>query len=105
MQNREEKNMIQAPIQTVGNHPNTAALMHVLAAQNVTAPHTGKPLSEALILGISGGLGAGYILWEFKGHGSPNIVQGFHNRWNYPVQYMTATCDRLGAKATVQETA
>ena len=31
-------------------------------------PHTGQPLSEAMVLGAGGGLGAGYILWEFKAH-------------------------------------
>lgn len=97
--------MIQAPIQTVGSHPNTAALMHVLAAQGVIAPHTGKPLSEALILGVGGGLGAGYILFEFKRQDSAGIVTGFRNRWNYAAEHLTTLCERLGTNPTMQETA
>ena len=31
--------------------------------------HGGAPLSEAMVLGVGGGLGAGYILWEFESHG------------------------------------
>jgi hypothetical protein len=87
-----------------GHHPNTAALKNVLAAQGVTDPHTGKPFTEAMLLGIGGGLGAGYILWEFKAHGSATIVMGFSNRWNYGTERMTTLCQRLGVKATVQET-
>ena len=90
--------------QTGGKHYLTAALANALAAQGLTAPHNGQPLSEAMILGIGGGLGAGYILWEFKAYESAKIVLGFRNRWNYPVQYMTNACDRLGVNVTVQET-
>ncbi len=52
-----------------GQHPHTAALKNILAYYGVKAPHTGEPFTEAMLLGI-GGLGAGYILWEF---GEPAI--------------------------------
>ncbi len=90
---------------TRGVHPNTSALMNVLAAQGVTAPHTGKPFSEALLLGIGGGLGAGYILWEFKEHQSATIVMGFLNRWNYTAEHLSTLCSRIGTTPIVQETA
>lgn len=32
------------------------------------APHTGRPYSEALLLGISGGIATGYFLFDYKGH-------------------------------------
>lgn len=51
-----------------GLHPETAALANVLANIGVPSGLTGRPLTEAAILGIGGGLGAGYILWEFKSH-------------------------------------
>jgi hypothetical protein len=57
-----------------GINPITAPLRNVLAVQ-------GLDLSEAMLLGISGGLGAGYILWEFNSRAI--IVLGFRNRWNY----------------------
>jgi len=88
---------------TRGVHPNTSALMNVLAALGVTAPHTGKPFSEALLLGIGGGLGAGYILWEFKAHGSPNIVMGFSNRWNYAPEHLSTLCSRINTEPVLLE--
>ena len=36
---------------------------------NLGVEHDGAPLSEAMVLGVGGGLGAGYILWEFKRDG------------------------------------
>jgi hypothetical protein len=87
-----------------GKHPNTAALRNVLAAQGVNAPHTNQPYSEAMLFGIGGGLGAGYILWEFKAHESAIIVLGFCNRWNYPTAHLSNLCERIGAKVTIQET-
>lgn len=53
--------------------PETAAFTRVLNAQ-------GKALSEAMVLGIAGGLGIGYILWEFQEHHMKILVLGFHNR-------------------------
>ena len=54
------------------------------ANQGVVSGLTGEPLTEAAIMGIGGGLGAGYILWEFKRHGAPVLTLGFRNRWRYP---------------------
>lgn len=88
-----------------GAHPVTASLANVLAAEGGIAPHTGQPFSEAMLLGVGGGLGAGYILWEFKAHGSAIIVMGFRNRWNYTVEFLTHTCARLGIQAEFHETA
>lgn len=90
-------------VQTGGKHDLTASVKNVLAAHGVTAPHTGKPFTEAMLLGIGGGLGAGYILWEFKAHVSASIVLGFTNRWNYAPQHMTTMCERIGVKTTIQE--
>ncbi len=67
-----------------GLHPETATVANMLANFGVTSAITGQPLSEAAILGIGGGLGAGYILWEFKAHHSKIITLGFRDRWQYP---------------------
>ena len=87
-----------------GIHPDTAAVANVLAHHGVTAGHTGEPLSEAMVLGVGGGLGAGYILWEFQAHGSPDLVLGFRNRWQYPARWMQATLERLAVPAAHHET-
>ena len=87
-----------------GTHPETAAVTNALRALDVRAPHTGEPYSEAMLLGIGGGLGAGYILWEFNEHKVRVLVLGFRNRWQYPVAYLQDLCDRIGVTATVHET-
>ena len=89
-----------------GLHPETATLANVLANQGVVSGVTGEPLTEAAILGIGGGLGAGYILWEFKSHGGPVLTLGFRNQWQYPsIPGWTAkTLDRLGIEPDLHET-
>jgi hypothetical protein len=91
-----------------GIHHETAALTNVLAAQGVKAPHTDQPFSEAMLLGIGGGLGAGYILWEFKDHrgmvGAKVLVFGWQNRWQYTMQFYENLCSRINIKAVFHET-
>jgi len=89
-----------------GLHPETATLANVLANQGVVSGLTGEPLTEATILAVGGGLGAGYILWEFKSHGSPTLVLAFRNQWQYPwiPGWTGKTLDRLGLEADVHET-
>jgi hypothetical protein len=87
-----------------GVHPDTHAIAGVLANRGLLAPHTGRPLSEAMVLGVGGGLGAGYILWEFKAHDSRSLVLGFRNSWQYPDRWAKKTCQRLGVPAAVHET-
>ncbi|MBC7869709.1 MAG: hypothetical protein H7Y09_02630, partial [Chitinophagaceae bacterium] len=97
--------MNKVDVKLGGKHDVTAALTNVLAAQGILSPHNGQPFSEAMMLGIGGGLGMGYILWEFKQHESANIVLGFRNRWNYIPRFLTTLCTRLGIQADIQETA
>ncbi|HEU4900304.1 MAG TPA: BtrH N-terminal domain-containing protein [Actinomycetota bacterium] len=87
-----------------GVHPDTHAIAGVLANRGLLAPHTGQPLSEAMVLGAGGGLGAGYILWEFKAHDSRSLVLGFRNSWQYPDRWALKVCARLGVPAAVHET-
>lgn len=87
-----------------GEHPETAALTNVLAASGLRAPHTGEPFSEAMIFGIGGGPGAGYILYEFYQHGIKVLVLGFNHLWQYTMRYYQALCDRIGVAITMPET-
>jgi hypothetical protein len=87
-----------------GVHPDTAALANVLADHGVAAERFNRPLSEAMILGIGGGLGAGYILWQFKGH-HPIVTLGFRNQWQYPDRWLEKTCRRLGIDTGFEHTA
>ena len=90
-----------------GLHPETATLANVLANQGVVSGLTGEPLTEAAILGIGGGLGAGYILWEFKEpRPRPVLTLGFRNQWQYPSipGWTGKTLDRLGIEPDLHET-
>lgn len=51
-----------------GLHWETGTVRNVLAYQGIKAPHTGKPYSEALLMGVSGGAAFGYFLFDYKGH-------------------------------------
>jgi hypothetical protein len=87
-----------------GLHPETATLANVMANQGVVSRVTGEPLTEAAILGIGGGLGAGYILWEFQRHAAPVLTLGFRNQWQYPAAWTVKTLHRLGIEPDVHET-
>jgi hypothetical protein len=80
-----------------GVHSESAALAHVLGAMGV-------PLSEAMIFGIGGGPGAGYILWDFKEHNAKILVMGFHHLWNYPTRFYENLCARIGVRIAMPET-
>ena len=93
----------QYPLQT-GSHPDTTMLRNILAHQGLKAPHTGLPLSEALLLGVGGVLGMGYILWEFKEDGSRVLVLSFRNNWQYPQTFVENLCERLNIAVYIEET-
>jgi Butirosin biosynthesis protein H, N-terminal/Domain of unknown function (DUF4872) len=89
-----------------GIHPDTAAMATVLGAKGVVSPITGRPLSEALLLVAGGGLGAGYILWEFEARKRAVLVLGFRNQWQYPAipGWFGKTTERLGVPTVLHET-
>lgn len=87
-----------------GVHPEAAAAANVLAAAGLRRPDTGEPLSEALVCGIAGGLGALYILWEWEAHNVQVLVLGFHHLGNYPVRYFQRLAARLNVRVSIPET-
>jgi hypothetical protein len=87
-----------------GVEGDTAAFANVLANLGVVAPHSGEPLTEAVVLGVGGGLGAGYIMWEFEAHGYRELTLGFRRLWQYPARWASETAERLGLHAELHET-
>lgn len=87
-----------------GIHPETATYTNILASQDVKAAHTQRPYSEAMIFGIAGGIGCGYILWEFKKYDAAILVMGFQNKWNYTEAFYRNLSQRLGVAVEFKET-
>lgn len=52
-------------IQYGGTHAETAAVRNVLTNAGIMAPHTGQPYSEEFLLGLGGGLGADYFVFQY----------------------------------------
>ena len=51
-----------------GRYWDTASIRNALDYQGAKAPHTGQPYSEAMLLGISGGVTFGYFTFHYKGY-------------------------------------
>ena len=82
-----------------GRHWETGSIHNALALQGVKAPHTGKPYSEALLLGISGGISFGYFTFEYKGY-LPHVAMLTRNTFNP----FSTTLERLGIAQDIQQT-
>jgi hypothetical protein len=82
-----------------GRHWETGSIHNALALQGVTVPHTGKPYSEALLLGISGGIAFGYFTFEYKGY-LPHVAILTRNTFSP----FTTILERLGISQDVRQT-
>jgi Domain of unknown function (DUF4872)/Butirosin biosynthesis protein H, N-terminal len=87
-----------------GRHPDTAALTRLLAALGVTDPAGGRPLTEAMALGVAGGIGFAYFVFEYE------TLTTFYlgGRLNSYVQKQDATeaaLTRLGVRFQARRTA
>ena len=51
-----------------GTHWETGSVHNFLAARGIVAPHTNQPYSEALLLGVSGGITFGYFTFAYQGY-------------------------------------
>lgn len=82
-----------------GTHWETGSIHNVLAYQGVTAPHTGQPFSEALLLGLSGGIAVMYFTFDYEGF-DPHVYLGTR----YPFDAVDGLIGRLGIRADVRHT-
>ncbi len=80
-----------------GLEPSSSAIANVLA-------NGGVNVGEPLVFLAGGGIGAGYILWEFKRHDAVHLVIGFRNQWQYADRWMGKTLGRLGVRHSVHST-
>ena len=82
-----------------GRYWETGSIHNALALQGVKAPHTGKPYSEALLLGISGGITFGYFTFEYKGY-LPHVAMLTRNTFSP----FSTILERLGVSQDIQQT-
>jgi len=82
-----------------GRHWETGSIHNALALQGLVAPHTGKPFSEALLLGVSGGITFAYFTFEYKGY-LPHLALLTRNTFDpFPT-----VLERLGIAQDVRQT-
>jgi hypothetical protein len=77
----------------------TGTICNALLCGKVNAPHTGRPYSEALLLGVSGGIAFAYMVFQYKGWPS-HLSLLTRNTFN-PFQ---TVIDRLGIIQETKET-
>lgn len=86
-----------------GRHDGFRALANVAGHAGFVDPRNRRPFSEAMWLGLAGGLGCGYILWEFKALQSAVLTLGFSYRWNYTKEVLQQVVTRVGAEPCCHE--
>src|SRR5688572_9577533 len=82
-----------------GVHYETGSVHNILAYQGLKMPHTKAAPSEALLLGLSGGITFGYFSFAYKGI-DPHVALLTRNTFA-PLERLF---DRLGVVRTVKQT-
>ncbi len=82
-----------------GRHWETGTVHNYFAYRGVKAPHTGQPYSEALLMGVSGGLLVGYFSFAYQGH-APHVALLTRNSFS-PLETLLT---RLGVVQHLQHT-
>lgn len=83
-----------------GRYWETGSVANQWAYRGVVAPHTGEPYSEALLLGVSGGIVMGYFVFAYDGY-DPMARILTRNTFD-PMDTMLA---RLGVVQHIEQTA
>ena len=83
-----------------GRYWDTGSIRNALDYQGAKAPHTGEPYTEAMLLGISGGITFGYFTFHYKGY-DPQVnlltrntfdpMETIFNRLNLPRELRRST--------------
>ncbi len=82
-----------------GRHWETGSLCNFYAYRGLVAAHTGKSYSEALFLGISGGIAMGYFQFAYQGY-DPHVAILTRNTFN-PLDTLL---ERLGVEQELLQT-
>jgi len=79
-----------------------AALRVLLTHAGITA-RGGEPLSEALALGLAGGIGAGVFAFHYAQENFSSFYVAGGHLWHDNVACLTTACSRLGLKPIIKE--
>jgi hypothetical protein len=82
-----------------GRHWETGSVHNFYAYRGINAPHTGLPYSEALLLGVSGGIVMGYFSFAYKGY-DPHVALLTRNTFD-PLETLLG---RLGVEQEILQT-
>jgi hypothetical protein len=82
-----------------GLHWETGSLSNYYANRGITAPHTGEPYTEAMLLGISGGIAMGYFAFHYEGY-EPWVRLLTRNTFDP----LSRVYERLGIQSDVRQT-
>ncbi len=82
-----------------GQHWESGSLHNYYAYRNVLAPHTGEPYSEALFMGVAGGIVFGYFTFAYEGY-DPHVALLTRNTFDP----LNTTLARLGVIQEVRQT-
>ncbi len=89
------------------------ALRNILDHAGVVTSHSGEPFTEALLMGIGGGLGAEYATWAFRGIDTSRprkskLYLRYHHVKNYIEKkeetFLQKITARIGASLNINET-
>lgn len=86
-----------------GINPASTALRIMLATAGVTNPATKQPFSEAMLLGIGGGLGAGVFTFRYEKEDISSFFAAGRHSWHDNQAFMAGCLDRLGVEYRVWE--
>jgi hypothetical protein len=91
-------------IALAGIHPETNALRLLLARGGVVVVETGQPLSEAIVLGLGGGIGIGVFSFVYEKDDFSSFYLAGRHRWEDPLGFLRGAVERLGLAVDVRET-
>lgn len=99
---REFEGLLPGVERTGGIHGDTAVIANAFAQAGVKSPHDGEPFSEAMLFGLSGGIGFMYFVFEYKGN--PPMLSYVTRSWSLPDELVENAVARTGVQAVVSTT-
>ena len=87
-----------------GNVPATTALRVLLAASGLLPKSGADELSEAMLFGIAGGVGAGVFAFRYEKEDFSSFFVAGRHLWQDDLAYLQNGCRRLGVDVDVKET-